>query len=106
MSSARQKSEAQRGGRSKTSPLPDPANATRGVAEANALDAELLQSMMDSLKADIFGKIDSMSSSLRSDITSVRKELKESVGPLQDKVEQHGKLCLSLNELLRTIAAG
>ncbi|KAJ4948200.1 hypothetical protein JOQ06_019737 [Pogonophryne albipinna] len=30
MSSARQKSEAQRGGRSKTSPLPDPANATRG----------------------------------------------------------------------------
>lgn len=58
MSSARQRSEAQRGGRSKTSPLPDPANATRGVAEANALNAKLLQSMMDSQKAHIFGKID------------------------------------------------
>ncbi|KAI4832981.1 hypothetical protein KUCAC02_015915 [Chaenocephalus aceratus] len=96
MSSARQKSEAQKGGRSKTSPLPDPANATRGVAEANALDAELLQSMMDSLKADIFGKIDSLSSSLRSEITSVRKELKESIGPLQAKVEQHGQTVLEL----------
>ncbi|KAI4808375.1 hypothetical protein KUCAC02_000437 [Chaenocephalus aceratus] len=96
MSSARQKSEAQRGVRSKTSPLPDPANATRGVAEANALDAELLQSMMDSLKADIFGKIDSLSSSLRSEITSVRKEVKESIGPLQAKVEQHGQTVLEL----------
>ncbi|KAI4808750.1 hypothetical protein KUCAC02_000796 [Chaenocephalus aceratus] len=96
MSSARQTSEAQRGVRSKTLPLPDPANATRGVAEANALDAELLQSMMDSLKADIFGKVDSLSSSLCSEITSVRKELKESIGPLQAKVDQHGQTVLEL----------
>ncbi|KAJ4923675.1 hypothetical protein JOQ06_014159 [Pogonophryne albipinna] len=52
--------------------------------------------MMDSLKADIFGKIDSFSSSIRSEITSVRKELKESIGPLQAKVEQHGQTVLEL----------
>ncbi|KAJ4919283.1 hypothetical protein JOQ06_026289 [Pogonophryne albipinna] len=86
MSSARQKSEGQRGGRSKTSPLPDPANATLEVAQATALDAELLQSMMESLKAEVFGKIDSLSSSL----------LKESIRPLQDKVEQHGQTVLEL----------
>ncbi|KAI4802111.1 hypothetical protein KUCAC02_019969, partial [Chaenocephalus aceratus] len=34
--------------------------------------------------------------SLRSEITSVRKELKESIGPLQAKVEQHGQTVLEL----------
>lgn len=97
MSSARVKSDPPRGGRSKASPFPEP--ATLQVVDSNAdntLNAELLQSMMDSLKADIFGKLDSLSSSLRSEISSVRNELKESIEPLQEKIEQYGQTMLEL----------
>lgn len=102
MSSVRQKPESARGGRSKTSPCPDvPVRQVDSCANAKAtspLDADLLKSMMDSLKSDIFGKLDLLSSSLRSEITSVRNELKESIDPLQKKVEQHE---LTVQELER-----
>ncbi|KAF3854367.1 hypothetical protein F7725_022524 [Dissostichus mawsoni] len=38
---------------------------------------------MESLKNDIFGKIDASAASLHSEILSVRQELKSSVEPLQ-----------------------
>lgn len=87
--------------------LSGPEQAAPHVVEADAstLNAGLLQAMMDSLKADIFGKIDSLSSSLRSEISSVRKELKESIEPLQDKVEQHEQTVLQL-ELAATDHSG
>lgn len=43
---------------------------------SSSLDAMMLQSMMDSLRSDIFGKIDDLSTSLRSEIASFRQELK------------------------------
>lgn len=92
MSSARGKLDQPRGGRNKSSLCPDV--PTPQVVDANpgsTLNAEVLQSMMDALKADIFGKLDSLSSSLRSEIDSVRRELKESVEPLQEKIETHGQ---------------
>lgn len=64
-------------------PMTEAANAT------SILDAPLLQSMMDSLKSDIFGKIDALSTSLRSEISSVRQELKSSIEPLQRTVDAH-----------------
>lgn len=65
------------------SPASEDANA------ANTLDATLLQSMMDSLRSDIFEKIDGLSTSLRSEIASVRQELKNSIEPLQRTVDAH-----------------
>ncbi|KAL7401254.1 hypothetical protein ABVT39_025571 [Epinephelus coioides] len=68
MSNSCPKQEAVRGSRKasqhpeQTTPVAEDANVT------SALDATLLQSMMDSLKSDIFGKIDALSTSLRSEI--------------------------------------
>lgn len=52
--------------------------------------ATLLQSMMDSLKTDIFWKIDALSMSLRSEISSVRQEFKNAIEPLQRMVDGDG----------------
>ncbi len=106
MSSARLKSEPQRGGCNIFLPFPEP--ATQQVVEANAdntLNAELLQTMKNSLKADIFWKSDSLSSSLHSEITCVQKELEESIEPLQEKLEQHRQTVLEL-ELAATDHSG
>lgn len=95
MSSNRQKESARAGRRAPqfdatpqqtlqpASPASEDANA------ANTLDATLLQSMMDSLRSDIFEKIDGLSTSLRSEIASVRQELKNSIEPLQRTVDAH-----------------
>lgn len=56
---------------------------------ANNLDATLLQSMMNSLRSDIFEKSDSLSTSLRADISSLRQELQNSIEPLQHIVDAH-----------------
>ncbi|KAJ8395718.1 hypothetical protein AAFF_G00029550 [Aldrovandia affinis] len=90
MSNVRQKRETTGVGR-KTSLLSDQALPTTDDANvaSSTLDAPLLQSMMDSLKSDIFVKIDALSASLRSEISSVRQELKSSIEPLQRTVDAH-----------------
>ncbi|KAJ8366335.1 hypothetical protein AAFF_G00361280 [Aldrovandia affinis] len=90
MSNVRQKRETTGVGR-KASLLPDQALPTTDDANvaSSTLDAPLLQSMMDSLKSDIFVKIDALSASLRSEISSVRQELKSSIEPLQRTVDAH-----------------
>lgn len=100
MSSSRLKSEQLRGGRNKASASPVPETDADST-----LNAELLQTMMDSLKADIFEKIDSLSSQLRSEISSVRTELKESIEPLQEKIGQHAQTIQDL-ELAATDHSG
>lgn len=65
------KSKPPRGRHNKVSHFPGP--VTQTVIEANAdntLQAGFFQTMMDSLKADIFGKIDSSSPSLHFKISS------------------------------------
>ncbi|KAL7387798.1 hypothetical protein ABVT39_001470 [Epinephelus coioides] len=49
----------------------------------------LLTPSMDSLRGDIFGKIDDLSTGLRSEISSIRQELQNSTEPLQRTVEAH-----------------
>ncbi|KAJ8358111.1 hypothetical protein AAFF_G00032810 [Aldrovandia affinis] len=90
MSNVRQKRETTGVGR-KTSLLSDQALPTTDDANvaSSTLDAPLLQSMIDSLKSDIFVKIDALSASLRSEISSVRQELKSSIEPLQRTVDAH-----------------
>lgn len=88
MSNLRPK-DAVRGAR-KTAHATEPASPTSIEANTGcALDANLLQSMIDSLKGDIFGKIDDLSTSLRSEISAVRQELKSSIEPLQRAVDAH-----------------
>lgn len=86
MSNLRNKSENLKAGR-KTQQ--EPANDAESDANANAtLHAVTLQAMIDTLKTDIFGKIDSLTSKLQSEIVSVRQELKNSIGPIQEKVDK------------------
>lgn len=65
---------------------------------ANPLDATLLQAMMDSLKSDIFGKIDALSTSLPYEISSLRQKFKSLIEPIQCMVEAHE---VAVNELER-----
>lgn len=86
MSSKGAKCKFTKGGR--RAPLP-PEVTTPAAEEANAastLDTSLLQSMIDSLNNDIFGKIDVLSTSLHTEILSVRQELKNSIEQLQRTV--------------------
>lgn len=83
MSSKGAKYESTKGGR--RAPLP-PEVATPAAEEADAastLDTTLLQSIIDSQNNDIFGKIDALSTSLHTEILSVRQQLKNSIEPLQ-----------------------
>lgn len=87
MSSVKPKSELTRGGRSKASP----SEATEAASAANLIDLRALQSMLDSLKEDICGRIDSLTSDLRTEISSVRTELKKATEPLLQKINEHGQ---------------
>ncbi|KAK1890600.1 Histone H2B.2 sperm [Dissostichus eleginoides] len=80
MTSTRPKQDPAKGGR-KASQFPDSASVATANVASDTLDASLLQSMMESLKNDIFGKIDASAANLHSEILSVRQELKSSVEP-------------------------
>ncbi|KAJ3602992.1 hypothetical protein NHX12_030736 [Muraenolepis orangiensis] len=54
--------------------------------------------MIESLKNDIFGKIDASAANLCSEILSVRQELKSSVEPLQRAVEAHEAMMRDLEQ--------
>lgn len=72
-------------GRHKT----DPKGKKPPDQDANAVDANSLQEMINVLRDDICGKIDSLSTELRSEIATVRAELKSAIAPLQQKVDNH-----------------
>lgn len=89
----RPKTDTARQGRNKPAPSPEelaPAVAG-GAGCSEAITTGLLQTMMGSLKTDIFDKIDSLSTSLRSEMTSIRDELKKSIENVQQKLGEHGK---------------
>lgn len=98
MTSTRTKTESAKLGRGKPTTSPDsptPPDAT----SPETLTVELLHSMMGSLKSDIFGKIDSLSNNLRSEISMVKDELKVSIEGIQNKLNSHGA---TISELERT----
>ena len=88
MTSTRPKQDPAKGGR-KASQFPDSASVATANVASDTLDASLLQSMMESLKNDIFGKMYASAANLHSEILSVRQKLKSSVEPLQRAVEAH-----------------
>lgn len=88
MSNTRPK-ESSKGGRRAPHATGPGSTCTEAPGDASGLDTTMLQSMMDSLRSDIFGKIDDLSTGLRSEIASVRQELKSSIEPLQRTVEAH-----------------
>lgn len=93
MSNNRQK-ESARAGRKAPQPTSQPTSQpaspkSEDANAANTLDATLLQSLMDSLRSDIFEKIDGLSTSIRSEIASVRQELRNAIDPLQRTVDAH-----------------
>ena len=55
-----------------------------------------LQAMLDLLKGEICTKIDWLSSDLRSDISSVREELRHTIEPLQQKLSSHDQTIVEL----------
>lgn len=61
------------------------------ISSAENLSASiaLLQGMLQSVKNDICTKIDSLSTDLRAEIATVRQEVKDWLGPIQQKVESN-----------------
>lgn len=57
--------------------------------QAGDPDASLLQEMMNAIRDDICGKIDTLSTDLRSEIATVRAEFRSAISPLQQKVDTH-----------------
>lgn len=55
----------------------------------SALDARMLQMMMNSLKEELFAKMDGVAAKLHSEIISANDELKASIEPLQRLVDSH-----------------
>lgn len=103
MTSNRPKTESARAGRNKPAPHPesDPhptSGATASADSMTVLTAEMLQSMMGSLKTDIFSKIDTSATTLRSEMILVKDELKKSIERIQNKLDAHGVV---LSELER-----
>ncbi|KAJ3598159.1 hypothetical protein NHX12_001672 [Muraenolepis orangiensis] len=73
MSSTQPKQDPVKGGR-KASHFPDSASVAAANFVSGTLDASLLQSMMESLKNDIFGNIDASAANLHSEILSCAVE--------------------------------
>lgn len=83
MSATRSKLDAQKTGRKATvfAELAVPDAPDKGT-----INATLLQSMLDSLSADICTKIDALSGSLRAEISAVRQELFSAITPIQQSL--------------------
>lgn len=100
MTSTRPKTESARAGRSKPATSPDsppPPNAAN-AGPTETLTVEMLQSVIGTLKTDIFGKIDCLSNNLRSEISTIKDELKKSIESIQNKLDAHG---VTLSDLER-----
>ena len=67
----------------------DSVKPKKNPSQVGETDANSLQEMMHAIRDDICGKIDSLSSELRSEIATVRAELRSSITPLQQKVDRH-----------------
>lgn len=89
MSSSRAKTDAGKSGRGKTAHSPedaDEASANIKFTDSSSANITVIQGMLESVKNDICQKIDLLSSDLRSEIVTVRQEVKDWLGPLQQKV--------------------
>lgn len=78
------------GGHRKPAPSldsPSPSSAAANACPSVVLTVELLHSVLGSRKADIFSQFDSLATSLRSEITSVKNELRKSVEIMQNKLD-------------------
>ncbi|KAL2099486.1 hypothetical protein ACEWY4_003880 [Coilia grayii] len=67
----------------------DLVKSKKNPSKVGEADASSLQEMMNAIRDDICGKIDLLSSELRSEIATVRAELGSSITPLQQKVDRH-----------------
>lgn len=111
MATSRTKADSSRTGRTKASHSGEAASPPRdAIGSLGGPNLEQLQAMLDSLKGDICGKIDLLSSDLRAEISSVREELKHSIEPIQQKLSSHDqaigdleRTCTDHGDLLATL---
>lgn len=83
--------------RAKASPSTEPASPPKVVTVPEcAPHIDHLRTMLDQLKGDICGKIDSLSCELRADISSVREELRHAIEPMQQKLSSHDQAITEL----------
>lgn len=85
--------DSSKGGRKSPPPSKHPVPSTAPanlVEDANCpVDAKTLQFMMNSLKEEIFAKMDGVAAKLHMEISSANDELKASIEPLQRLVDTH-----------------
>ena len=62
-------------------------------------DWERLESMLASMKGVICGRIDSLATELRSEITSVKQELENTVEPIRQRLNSHDRTILELERV-------
>ena len=97
MATSRGKTDQGRSGRTKASHSAEPALPPKEADESGAAsNLGQLQAMLDLLKGEICTKIDWLSSDLRSDISSVREELRHTIEPLQQKLSSHDQTIAEL----------
>lgn len=86
-----------RTGRAKASSSTEPASPPKVVTDPEcAPNLDHLQTMLNQLKGDICGKIDSLSCELRADISSVREELRHAIEPMKQKLSSHDQVIKEL----------
>lgn len=92
MTSTRPKTESSRVGRKQPALSPDspPPSGTTTPGPTEALTVGMLHSVMDSFKTDFFGKIDSLNTNLRSEMSAVKDEFRKCIESVQNKLEIHG----------------
>ncbi|RXN02936.1 putative transposase element L1Md-A101/L1Md-A102/L1Md-A2 [Labeo rohita] len=92
MATSRSKVDTGRGSRNKAPISTDDANRSprnEGAADNPSGNITCLQMMLDSVKNEICQKIDSLSTDLRSEIVTVRSDVKGWLEPLQQMVESN-----------------
>ena len=89
--------QARTGRAAKVSPSTEPASPPKAATDPECgPNLDHLRAMLDQLKGDICGKIDSLSRELRADIASVREELRHAIEPMQQKLSSHDQAIAEL----------
>lgn len=98
MATSRTKADQGRAGRAKASHSTEPTSPIDGAGDFGAApNVGQLQAMLDLQKVEICLKIDRSFSDLRSDISSVREELRHATEPLQQKLDSHDQTIAELD---------
>lgn len=95
MTTTRGKTESARVGRVKATGSGEDDAAD---SQAGKTDWERMETVLNAMKGEICGKIDSMESDLREEICSVKQDIQKAVAPLQQRLDQQAETVRGLEQ--------